>query len=207
METKVIEKLELKPTNLIKYLPYSLKVIMESKKTSVAWMSTKNISVIRPDGVGEYKKIPWKHAHLNIKPILRPLSDITKEVDNGKKYTPAVILWRISQGLIDPFNPSDYCYNGKFNISHFVDEFGLDVIQVEPIEDDKEPILEILWDKDGIPNFYRSLDGNNNRECIYSVYNQYELYEWLWNHHFDTDNLIEKNLAIDVNTLKENPYK
>ncbi len=65
--------------HLAPYLPYSLKVIMEGKKTNVAWMSTKNIAVIRPDGVGEYKKIPWKRAHLNIKPILRPLSDLSKK--------------------------------------------------------------------------------------------------------------------------------
>jgi hypothetical protein len=43
--------------HLAPYLPYSLKVIMEGKKTNVAWMSTKNISVIIPDGIGEYKKI------------------------------------------------------------------------------------------------------------------------------------------------------
>ncbi len=69
--------MKLIPEQLIPYLPYSLKVIMKGKKTNVAWMSTKNIAVIIPNGIGEYKRIPWKYAHLNIKPILRLFSDLT----------------------------------------------------------------------------------------------------------------------------------
>ena len=54
---------------------------MEGKKCNVAWMSTKNIAVHRPGGIGDYKKIQWKYAHLNIKPILIPLSDLPKQQD------------------------------------------------------------------------------------------------------------------------------
>lgn len=75
-------KLELK--HLAPYLPYSLKVVMEDEKTNVAWMSTKHISVIKPNGIGEYKKIRWKYAHLNIKPILMPLSNLTRQ--DAKNY-------------------------------------------------------------------------------------------------------------------------
>lgn len=67
-------KLELK--HLAPYLPYSLKVEMEGKKCNVAWMSTKNIAVHRPCGIGDYKRIQWKYAHLNIKPFLKPLSQL-----------------------------------------------------------------------------------------------------------------------------------
>lgn len=57
---------------------------MEGKKCNVAWMSTKNIAVIRPNVIGEYKRIRWDYASLNIKPLLRPLSDLQKliTVDN-----------------------------------------------------------------------------------------------------------------------------
>ena len=86
-----------KPEYLTTYLPYSLKVMMEGKKTNVAWMSTKNIAVIRPDSIGDVKRINWDHAHLNINPILHPLSrvaepilpenerpiDIINEIDEG----------------------------------------------------------------------------------------------------------------------------
>lgn len=95
-----IKKLE--PKHLIPYLPYSLKVIMEGKKTNVAWMSTKNIAVIIPNGIGEYKRIPWKRAHLNIKPILRPLSDLTKEIEiDGKKIIFIKIFFREARLLLE----------------------------------------------------------------------------------------------------------
>jgi len=88
-EGKITEIMELEPKHLTPYLPYSLKVLMEGKKCNVAWMSTKNIAVIRPDGIGEYKKIAWKHAHWNIKPILKPLSYLTKEIEHeGKRFVP-----------------------------------------------------------------------------------------------------------------------
>lgn len=76
---------KLKSEHLVPYLPYSLKVVMEGEKTNVAWMSTKNIAVIIPHGIGEFKKIKWEYAHLNIKPILKPLSDLAKEIDNDNR--------------------------------------------------------------------------------------------------------------------------
>ena len=85
--------MNLESKHLIPYLPYSLKVRMEGKKTNVAWMSTKNIAVIRPLGIGDIKKIKWEYAHLNIKPILRPLSDLTKVIKhNGKEIKPLDII-------------------------------------------------------------------------------------------------------------------
>ncbi len=93
---------ELEPKFLTPYLPYSLKVVMEGKKTNVAWMSTKNIAVIRPQGIGEYKKIAWTHAHLNIKPILRPLSDLTKEITiDGVTFMPYNFVSTFSRETID----------------------------------------------------------------------------------------------------------
>lgn len=64
---------------VVPYLLYSLKVIMEGKITNIAWVSTKNISVIKPNSIGDIKKINWKYAHLNIKLVLRPLSDLMKD--------------------------------------------------------------------------------------------------------------------------------
>lgn len=70
-------KLEIK--HLASYLPYSLKVMMEGKKCNVAWMSTKHIAVIRPNILGEIKKIKWEYAHLNIRPILKHIETLTIE--------------------------------------------------------------------------------------------------------------------------------
>lgn len=85
--------MKIEAENLIPYLPYSLKVLMEGKKTNVAWMSTKKIAVIIPEGMGECKKISWKHAHLNIKPFLKPLSGIDWKVfidENHRKMSDVI---------------------------------------------------------------------------------------------------------------------
>ena len=75
MENKTI----LKPEYILPYLPYELRVMMEGKACNVAWMSTKNIAVIRPHTLGDIKKIKWGYAHLNVKPLLKPLDHIDKE--------------------------------------------------------------------------------------------------------------------------------
>lgn len=146
--------MKLEPKHLFPYGPYSLKVIMEGKKTNVAWMSTKNIAVIRPDGIGEYKRIAWRYAHLNIKPILRPLSDLTKEIaHNGETFCPLNILSRM------------YKTGWK-------------------------------W----LPNelhLFASWDDHNKHYRSPTLEMYQKLYEW----HFDVFGLIEKGLAIDINTL------
>jgi len=48
------------------------------------------------------------------------------------------------------------------------------------------------WDKDG---------------QVGHIPNQIVLFKWLYAHKFDVDGLIEKGLAIDVNTLETNPYE
>lgn len=135
-------KLELK--YLAPYLPYSLKVVMEGKKTNVAWMSTKNIAVIIPDGIGEYKKIAWKHAVFNIKPILRPISDFCGQ--------------RIAKESMSDLS-CDY------------------------------EVVEEIW----------KLEESNNIDSI-----SYGTINILFKNHVDVFGLIEKGLAIDINTLNNN---
>lgn len=94
---------ELKPEYLIPYLPHSLKVNMEGTQCNVAWMSTKNIAVIRPDGIGEYKKIPWKRAQYNIAPNLRPLSDLTEEITK-RPFVMMKVLCSVSAKEEDQFD-------------------------------------------------------------------------------------------------------
>jgi len=80
-------KLELK--HLAPYLPYGLKVKKRSIIYNVAYLSTKLVAVISPKGYGEVEKISWDYASDIIKPILRPLSDLTKEIEhNGEKVVP-----------------------------------------------------------------------------------------------------------------------
>lgn len=116
--------MKLEPKHLTPYLPYSLKVIMEGKKTNVAWMSTKNIAIIRPDGVGEYKKINWKYAHLNIKPILRPLSDLTKD-QNGTTVLDIIEYKTIEIATIDINNQTLTAWKWNELMAWHFDVFGL----------------------------------------------------------------------------------
>lgn len=83
------------------------------------------------------------------KPILRPLSDLTKEIEhNGEKFVPQEKLRWVWQD--DP---------------------------------------DVLWNQ----IYLRGID--------------ITAYELLLDWHFDVDSLIESGLAIDVNSLNENPYK
>ncbi len=123
-------KLELKKEQLVPYSPYSLKVIMEGKKTNVAWMSTKHIAVIRPDGIGEYKKIKWEYAHLNIKPILNPLSEmynIEEIMDEFSEYHLEKFEISFSVfgvGCTNRFDHVNYTQMKLF-FKHHLDIFGL----------------------------------------------------------------------------------
>ena len=130
------------------YLPYGVKVIMEGKQCNIAYLSTKRIAVIRSNSIGEVKKIKWEYVKLNVKLILRPLSDLTKEIEhNGEKFVPVERIEEI---------------------------YGLNS-------------MWIGWDgvDEGMGHFEHQIIQ--------------KLLEW----HFDTEGLIEKGYAIDINTLKK----
>jgi hypothetical protein len=129
-------KLELK--HLAGYLPYGLncvKGIVRTKITAVS-LDSKFLFVNRYLGSREKDMISIE----DIKPILRPLSDLTKEIDvNGDKFVPSTL--------------------------------GLNL-----------PLENLI-----------------SEEILKLKYNTVQkLLEW----HFDIYGLIEKGLAIDINTLK-----
>jgi len=145
-----MKKLELK--HLAPYLPYELKVQTTSS----------NITKIRTVIIEEYgsdELIGISHImkyQIHNKPILRPLSDLTKEIEvNGEKFVPYIELLRVcnfdvdnmSKKEIENYNPNKE-YGGACPMSKMYVETA-------------------------------------------------KLFEW----HFDVFNLIEKGLAIDINTL------
>ena len=69
------------------------------------------------------------------------------------------------------------------------------------IEKDVTP-FDICWMQSGL-RFENYWIKGNNIELSYYI----KVHNWLLGHHYDIDNLIEKGLAIDINSLKENPYK
>ena len=126
-----MEKLELK--HLAGYLPYKLKLIDDKPKVMNAFCghSTNWCSI-------EYA------IKMQRKPILRPLSDLTKEIEvNGEKFVPLDELWKYH----------------NFSAMRWGD------IETDPTRYPYTIVEKLL--------------------------------EW----HFDIHGLIEKGLAIDINTL------
>ena len=131
-----MEKLELK--HLAGYLPYGLKMLANNDFVSP------KIRELTIDG--------YQFIVNTRKPILRPLSDLTKEIEhNGEKFMPI----------------------RKFYDMRHVSESELDIWGKELINDIKK-----------------------GKEFKLSHFEK--LYEW----HFDIHRLIEKELAVDINTLK-----
>ena len=75
---------------------------------------------------------------------------------------------------------------------------------LRPLSDLTKELLpfELSWGNDGL-RFEDYFVMANNSELSYTT----KVYDWLLKNHYDIDNLIGKGLAIDVNTLEENPYK
>jgi len=155
-------QLELK--NIAKYLPYGLKYLSYDDRGEL---------IISSNGI--YKN----HAHIvhlgncellidipdSFTIILRPLSDLTKEIThNGETFIPSEVL------------------NDKYGDSKFET-----TIVIHPTENDFTLCVRTY--------------GTGYYALPLSAYEK--LLEW----HFDLDNLIENNLAINVNDLKENPYE
>lgn len=145
---------------LAPYLPYGLKMIFQ-KSGRIIQIS--GLCII--DGSVEVNDLMEGDTYaLNIwkfKPLLRPLSDLTKEIEvEGKRFIPAKVLWSISAKEEESF-----------------DLFGA-------IPEYWKLILNQLKQKNG----YRDLQ----------YYDVERMFKW----HFDVFGLLEKNLAVDINTSK-----
>ena len=126
-------KLELK--HLAPYLPYELKAICTQDINGVLY---KHINLTE-----RFYSMPTAIL-TNFKPILRPLSDLTKVIQhNGDEFIPCI----------------EYNY----------------------IKDELEELSSL--------------------DCSYIRYTRYNVVSILFELHFDVFGLIEKGLAIDINTL------
>ena len=121
--------MELELKHLAPYLPYGLEIINNVNKKRELTIYYLNY---------------WKESGVELKPILRPLSDLTKEIKHdGDKFTPC----------------TDYYY----------------------IKDELEELSTL--------------------DSSYIRYTRYNVVKVLFELHFDFFGLIEKGLAIDINTL------
>lgn len=140
-----METLELK--HLAPYLPYGLKGIIKNKTVLLQNLNKYSLETI--PSIHGYTYCSFEH----FKPILRPLSDLTKEIEiDGKKIVPRYTGILCKYEII--MNP-DFSFFDGIGSNNEIDDMPYRVIQ--------------------------------------------KLLEW----HFDIFGLIEKGLAIDINTLKQ----
>lgn len=141
-----------------------------------------------------YLKIGWNQTCgdmiTNIKPYLRPLSDLTKTIEiNGKKIIPVVEFLKIVYYTKNPITYDD----GVFDIT----ENGK-VITINTIYNTR---FEFSYEN----------NINFNLSCVLELrdittHNHLQAFQKLVEWHFDIANLIDKGEAINVNTLTYNPY-
>ena len=145
-------KLELK--HIAPYLPYGLKFRNGKEFDVVTGIDNNTVISLFRGHLANFTSIE------EIKPILRPLSDLTKEIEvDGKRFVP-----------IDIFEISD---------SENADEYDF-----------------------GNVKLIRSLRILANYGIVNDVkYLPYGVIQLLLSWHFDLFGLIEKGLAVDINTL------
>lgn len=153
--------------HLAPYLPYDLELqIDEIYKGFKCKLVIFNHTTSFANGVELKSALTF-----NCKPILRPLSDLIKEIEvNGEKFVPIAELLKIK-----------YPYRGDFKdmyASITVDYTGY-----------PSAYYSYMATKDIIIN------PNDCENLPYWIIQK--LFEW----HFDIFNLIPENLAIDINTL------
>jgi len=166
------------------YLPY--KTIGISKQGTFFYLSTG--CNMRGNGIEDRDIGTW--VSNGIKPILHPLSDLTKEIEvNGEKFVPIVKIWE----SIDEFKSRKLEFdldNGGYGWCEGEDNEGYEFSY-----DEKLMAFGVYADyKESGDNMLYSLGGYKDVQ---------KLIEWK----FDVFNLIEKGEAINVNTLQTNPYK
>lgn len=175
-----IEKLELR--HLAGYLPYGLKALCvrtNEIRTVTLLHFTYDLKTVGHNHLIYEGLLLEKH-----KPILRPLSDLTKEIEvNWEKFVPMELLLDIETK--HNWSNSDYleCQSGQ-------NEWWVKL-------KDKNP--SYIFGYNSIMGFYL-LNQFSEKQF---VRNQLELFEKLYEWHFDIHGLIENNLAIDINTLEK----
>lgn len=163
-------KLELK--HLACYLPYGIDVLK-----SMEWIDgSKREWVVRLDFDNILSLFGCS------KPILRPLSDLTKEIEhNGERFIPIKEIWKLLHPDSDLINCE--CDGEE---QYATKDYGQHIFSYDPIE--KCFGLFADWHNDG-----------DKPHCVFGGYDlMQKLFEW----HYDVFGLTEEGLAISYNDIK-----
>lgn len=166
------------------YLPYEVKVMFEGEelKHSLVGLDTTSTPVKLIGFYGDYGQASFEFSKL----VLRPLSDLTKEIEhNGGRFIPIELIGKLfieKGGFYEGFFGWDLPTGGDDYQDYYL-----------TIEHKEENLWMNTWC--GRPD-----EGGYEIESHVLEYTAFfQLIKW----HFDVFGLIEKGLAININDLKE----
>jgi hypothetical protein len=172
--------MKLKVEHIAPYLPYNLKAQFKAvEKPTCRKMVIGTIGAVYCDATiccfDTVNSSPVKY-----KPLLRPLSDLIKEIEiDGKIVIPIVELAKVEsnsfRNITEVFKTDDDTDSYDFGVSYH-DVFGANALYVSLRSNSM---------------FYNSRGSISD-----SSRNQYQLFQKLFELHFDVFGLIEKGLAI-----------
>jgi hypothetical protein len=184
--------MELELKHIAPYLPYGLKAMF-------GYLSDFEYRVIKITGVTHYEhethptrvRYDWYDSELiwMFKPILYPLSDLTKEIEyNGKKINPLAELYKIASGLHHEYDKNDYDVRE-------LQGNGYGFFDLER--------KQVLIFRDGDFTFHKDFDGVKCEK----VNNQIKLFNKLSELKIDFLKLIPQGIAISVHDVDSEIYK
>lgn len=176
--------LELK--DIAAYLPYGLKGKLDNRNSEDPRpLYPLNFVIARRCDKSGYS---YELGDEGLVPVLRPMSDLTKEIAHrGEKITPLLVLANLSY-------PSDK-WMIRGGIATTAELFDGEEFYYE---DGDFVLSDRHYDGSSFAGMTSSPAELRNQVAIFD-----KLAEWL----FDYRGLIPAGLAVDVNTLPENPYE
>lgn len=187
------DKLELK--HLSQYLPHKVSMIFNKSGRIIELggiQQTDSGNIIYIDKQGRfYEATIW-----DFKPILRPLSDLTKEIEhNGERVVPLIELAKLTEPNL---NNIVSCKTSNWGSGSMTD--------LETVTYDLKWILEttnmgdLEYQFSYWPNLNRFSKRDNTSQRPLGVSNQLRMFEKLFEWHFNVFNL-PSHLFVDINTL------
>lgn len=175
--------MNLEPKHIAPYVPYRLQAIMLDFKVDYVNKEVDTIVGIhqwdKTDKLWSLLTVGGSKPSLDrIMPKLRPMTDLIKEIEhNGIKFIPLVELAKIAD--LD---------TTKYQLSSNPTSFGISC-DIENDDDDNKYEVLAYTIFDGFGLHYRpSME-------FHFLQNQFELFQKLYEWHFDVFHLIENNLA------------
>ncbi len=179
------------------YFPYNLRFINLNRNMPY------HINGISINYEIEYVDENNYHTHEYLafcKPILRPMSDLTKPIkiegyNNGEEFVPLIEMAKIAAG----------CLNKEGSSWEIYEKYEL-VAQNKITNSNEKFLFYLEWRlTGGFKLTFESIEVDNNGDILSPLreydFNLMPLLELLYQWHFDIHELIDQGLAIDINTI------